>query len=371
MTHEPLDLTPAFARTTHLVELVAEAERLAALVVRADRDARAAVRDDLLARSAVASMRLDGARLEAPPSADQLAAAPDIAPRAGDPRATSWFEAMRAAIDRDEAPVTEVTVLEYLGVRAALTSDDLTATLLTEATATLKELHRRLTRGLLDQTHAGTPRRTDQAVHDASTGRVIFFPAAPDEIPSRLAALDGWLASVGAREHGLVVSGVVHHELLRVHPYEAANGRLARTAARLVLRARGLDPDGLGASEVVLLEDALGYYEEVARTVRRRDLTIWLEHWGEAVTGGLRLAARRLGLLPDEAGDRPSRFLASWQPDAFTIADYRAEADVGPEQARADLRELLETGRVRRVPGSRGLRYRRAAGDGPAPPPTP
>ena len=355
----PATFPPRLTRTPHLVDLVGEVERLAALLDGAGADARARVRDDLQAQAAVASLQLDGSGLTAPPSAEELAAVEGLVVEASPQRPGGWFDAMRAAIDRDEVPVTEVSVLEYLGVRAGLASDDLTATVLTQATDAFAELHRRLTRGLLTPEHAGRPRRTDQAVHDASVGRVIYFPAPCADIPGRLAALDGWLASAGAREHGLVVSGVVHHELLHVHPFEAANGRLARTAARLVLRARGLDPDGLGASELLLLDDAIGYYEEVARTVRRRDLTIWLERWSEAVAGGLRVAASRLGLLDEVPGARPTGFLDSWANDAFTVADYRAHAQVGPEQARADLRELLEAGNVRRVPGSRGLRFER------------
>ncbi|MDX1621116.1 MAG: hypothetical protein R3320_09010, partial [Nitriliruptorales bacterium] len=134
--------------------------------------------------------------------------------------------------------------------------------------------------------------------------------------------------------------------------------RLARAAGRLALRARGLDPDGLGLPEVVLARDPIGYYEEVARTTRRRDLTIWLERWGEAVVAGLREALARSGLTHEEAAsDRSRAFLEAWEQARFTIADYRAAAGVGPEDAKQDLRGLLDAALVRRVPGSRGLRF--------------
>jgi Fic family protein len=341
-----------FARTPHLVELVAEAERFAAALAAAtgpDRDALAARRADA---AVLASLQLDGARLERLPATDEL---PDLldAPLPAD-RAGTWLDAMGSLReDPDEA----IQALETAGVRAADASADLEDRLLTSPTEALTELHRRLTRGLVAAEIAGTARRTEQAVHDASIGRILYFTTDPAAIPRELALLDAWLASAATREHALVVSGMLHLELLRIHPFEAANGRLARAAARLVLRGRGLDPAGLAAPEPHLAADPLGYHEEVARTLRRRDATIWLERWGEAVTEGLRTAARELGLLDRDLPERAARFLDRHDDDAFTVAEYRAEAAAGPEDARADLRDLLDAGRIDRVPGSRGLRF--------------
>lgn len=352
--------TPRFTRTPHLVDLIAESERLAQLVAGAPDHER--LREPRLEAAAVASLRLDGSPLTAPPD---LRHAPDpdapIAETA--PRRGTWFDAMRSGtdVDLEDDALAEVQALEYLGVRAALESDDLLELVLTEPLEALTTLHRRLTRGLLEEDRAGAPRQSEQAVHDASVGRIIYFPSEPHAIPREIHLMSGWLVSAGAREHALVVSGVLQHELLRIHPFEAANGRLARVAARLVLRARGLDPAAAAAAEVALAEDAIGYHEEVARTVRRRDLTIWLERWGEAVGSALRQAARELDVLEVAVPDRARAAIAG--RGAFTVADYRAAAEVGPEESRADLTALLDAGLVERVWGSRGLRFRTRSSD--------
>jgi fido (protein-threonine AMPylation protein) len=346
-----------FSRTPHLVELVAEAERLAAALAAAAGSARASLAVRTADAATLATLRLDGAELDELPATDDLPADPTyLAASAADDRPGTWLDAMRTL--RDD-PDEAVQALETAGVRAADASLDLQDRLLTAPSGALAELHRRLTRGLVAPEVAGAPRRSDQAVHDASTGRVLYFPTEPAAIAGEMALLDAWLTSAAAREHALVISGMLHLELLRIHPFEAANGRLARAAARLVLRGRGLDPAGLAAPELSLAADALGYHEEVARTRRRRDATIWLERWGEAVTDGLRDAARELDLLPSDLAARPARFLDGREDDAFTVADYRAEAEVGPEDARAELRQLLDAGAVDRVPGSRGLRFLR------------
>jgi hypothetical protein len=353
---------PRYTRSDHLVGLVAEVERLASLVGTADPAARrrvAAARGDAAIH---ASLVLDGAPAAALPdqrtAEERLAArAPDgatrPAARAGAPR-RGWLDTLRVLEDPADE---ELRALEVVGVARALAADAPADALFVDLAEALRELHGHLTRGLIDAERVGAPRTSDQAVHDGSVGRLLYATAAPAAVPGEVALLGGWLVAAGSREHALIVSGVVHLELLRIHPFDAANGRLARAAARLLLRARGLDPDGLAAPEPALARDPLGYHEEVARTLRRRDLTIWLERWGEAVSDGLRTAARDLALLPDAVPDRAARFVADRDDPAFTLADYRAQTPALPEPARADLAALLDAGRIRRRPGSRGLRF--------------
>ncbi len=345
-------ISAPFSHSPHLTAQVAEAERLAA-VLSATRPAEHDV-EQLLAEAAVASLRLDGSPIAGVPDVDGTGGSHEPATRtAGRPRPGTWFDYFRAEPLGDR----ELMATEYLGARAGLGAGDLAEALVTAAQDALAELHRRVTRGLLDETLAGRHRRTEQAVHDRSVGRILYRAPHPEEIPARLAMLETWLVSAATREHPLVVSGVVHLELLDLQPYEAANGRLARSAARLILRGGGLDPGGLGAAEVVLVRDPIGYYQEVAATRRRRDLTIWLERWGEAVVGGLRLACHLRGLLNADVPTRAETFLADWHEPRFTVADYHERLGGAPEELRADLERLLDAGRVRRVLGSRGLRF--------------
>jgi fido (protein-threonine AMPylation protein) len=354
-------VTFPFARSPHLVALIAEVERLATRLAGADPAVRAQHRHAQVLAAAHASLALDGARAAAgldPAEAAARVARSDADPDAGAEVASSrrtratWLDTLQVLDDPEE---DLVAALELLGVLAADDSDDLTGTVLTDATSTLGELHRRLTRGLVAADRAGATRQLEQAVHDGATGRIVFRTTPPQEVPRELSLLGAWLASTGTREHGVVASGVLHLELLRLHPFDAANGRLARAAARLVLRARGLDPDHLAVPEVALAGDLLGYHEEVARTLRRRDLTVWLERWAEAVAEGLRSSARAAGVLDARPDPDAVRFVA--EEPAFTIAELRAGLGAGPEEARAQVEALLDAGLLRRVPASRGLRF--------------
>ncbi|MTV26465.1 Fic family protein [Nitriliruptoraceae bacterium ZYF776] len=360
---------PRFDRSPHLVELVAEVERLAAAVAA---PAGAERRDTVVAGrrhdAVVASLQLDGSPVAAAPDPHVLAAARERVERMGSdpatPRRGTWFDAMRAfdEVDVDDPEAAahddQLHALEYAGADAAFGADDLITSLRSAPGDALAELHRHLTDGLVAPDRAGAPRVSEQAVHDAAVGRILYFTVDPVAVPRELGLLGAWLASAAAREHALVVSGVVHLELLRIHPYDAANGRLARAAARLLLRDGGLDPDGLAAPEPALDRDRLGYHDEVARTLRRRDLTIWLERWGEAVSDGLRASARALGVATSAVPDATAAYLDGLGADArFTVADHRAATGAAPADAAAALRAALDAGQIVREPGTRGLRF--------------
>lgn len=351
----------------HLATLIAEAEELAARCRAADADRRAAVGPPVRDRAALASLRLDGSPIRAVPPADAVLAARDTVHVAvqEDPRRGTWFDAMRAldGVDPDDPEAVSrdasLQALEFDGVATANASDDLAAALLEDPLPALAELHRRLTLHLVAPERTGQLRVAEQAVHDASVGRIMYFTVDPDRIADELDRLGTWMSSASAGQHGLVASGIVHLELLRIHPFDAANGRLARAAARLVLRSRGLDPDGLAAPESVLDADRLGYHDEVASTLRRRDATIWLERWGEAVTAGLRDAARALGQLEVDVPAGATAFLAGRDAgSSFTVAEHRSAAGLSPEESRQHLAALLDAGAITRVGGSRGLRFR-------------
>ncbi len=346
-------VTPTFTRTPHLVDLIAEAEHLSAMLTLAD-PAPAA---DLWRDAAMASLAMDGSTIPAPPSEADLEASRSAEDLEGLAGTVGWADAMDR--EHDEAPdATDldriVWAREYQGVIDAVTADDLADRLLRDPLGALATLHGTLTRGLTPPEHIGALRRSDQAVHDAATGRIVYFATDPSAVAAEVHGLAGWVASAGAREHGLLLSGVVHAELLRIHPFESANGRLARAAARLLLRGRALDPHGLAVPELALQADALGTYEEVARTARRRDHTIWLERWGEAVTSGLRTSAIRLGMLDPEVPARARDFVHE-RTGRFTVIDYRGDVGVEPPDARADLERMLDAGVIRRVLGGRGL----------------
>ncbi len=74
-------------------------------------------------------------------------------------------------------------------------------------------------------------------------------PTGDPERSARLGALAA-LVTGGTTAPAVVVTAVVHAELLATAPFTVASGTVARGAARLTMISRGLDPKALGIPEV-------------------------------------------------------------------------------------------------------------------------
>jgi len=274
------------------------------------------------------------------------------------------------SVEVDQAELARLADLEREGARAGVAAHDLTAAFGRGSAdaaglgTALVALHGRITAGLVADERAGQLRRGPRVVHDASVGRVLYFPTDPSLLP------DAWEAllrrAAGGRADGngaahqpsAVRAALLHLELLRHQPFDAANGRVARAASRLALLADGLLPSGLGGPDVPLAEDPLAYHEEVAASARRRDATSWVERIVEAQGQSLRaaldvleVAARRTAI------DRPE--LPGGLEATFTLGDITSLPEVDSSGARTLCSHWVIAGAARRVPGSRGLRLMR------------
>ena len=350
--------------TAYLVALVAEASTAAGRLIDLEPDRRAAMAAQSRRDVARYSARLDGSPLD-----DATAAAVDDgtwtppADVVAVQHVGGWAEALRL----EGMATSDVAGVEYSNLLAA---DDLQPELAHDffdrPLEALAALHAVICRGLVDADVAGRFRTTVQAVHDGAQGRVVYNAPDPLALPDLMAELQAWLRGDGqegsAAYPAPVASAMVHELLLQWQPFEAANGRLARAAARLVLRARGMDPDGLAVPERWWAADPGGYYAEVAATIRRRgDLGPWAERSVEALAAALEDAADSAHAAPETTPD-PRAITAAEQlgpGESITVADYAVAHGVSRETAWRDLRTLAVAGVVVREPKSLGRRFRK------------
>ena len=351
--------------TAYLVALIAEASMAAGRLLDIDPERRAAIAQAARSESSLLSARLDGSPLDDATAADVDSgrwATPDELVAVE--RVGGWAGALRL----EGMATADVAAVEYANLLRAHAEEPRLATeLFDRPLAVLGELHGLICTGLVDPEVVGRTRGTVQAIHDGAQGRVVFNPPDPDLLPGLLAELEAWLRGDGqegsAAYPAPVAAAIVHELVLQWQPYEAANGRLARAASRLVLRARGMDPDGLAVPERVWAQDPAGYYSEVAATIRRRgDLGPWVERSTEALVAALDEAAR--AAHPEAPAVEPSsraRAAAAQMAagEVITVADYARRHGVSRETAWRDLRTLAVYGAVVREPRSLGRRYRK------------
>ena len=351
--------------TSYLVALIAEASTAAGRLLDIDPD-RAA---DIAQASRHASARLS-ARLDGSPLDDETVAAVDegrwVAPEelVAVEKVGGWAGALRL----EGMATSEVAAVEYANLLRAHAQEARLATeLFDRPLEVLAEVHGMLCSGLVDPEIVGRSRATAQAIHDGAQGRVVFNPPDPELLPGLLADLEAWLRGDGqegsAAYPAPVAAAILHELLLQWQPYEAANGRLARAAYRLVLRARGMDPNGLAVPERTWAQDPGGYYSEVAATIRRRgDLGPWVERCTEALVSALDEAesVAHPDAPPVEPSSRARAAVQQLAPgEVLTVVDYAARHAVSRETAWRDLRTLAASGAVIREPRSLGRRYRK------------
>lgn len=344
--------------TDHLVDLVGCIEAHAARLRGSGAAERAALAEHARREHARLSVRLDASPLNdaTADAVDRGDLVPDPPPPA-EPAAAAggWVQALKL----DGMATQDIAALEYANALSAVDAEPaLAERIFDEPLEVLGELHRLLCAGLVEPDRVGQPRRTDQAIHDGAQGQVLFALPAPDALPARLQALSDWLGAGSATLATPVLAGVLHETLLEWHPFEAAGGRLARAAARVLVRARGLDPDGAVMLERRPAADPLGYHRQVAATIRRRrDLTPWLEWWLEGVAEAVTEAADALLAHRPDVPARLREWLAAPGPARATVREYAEAVGVSLEAASGDLRAAWRAGLARPEAGSRGLRW--------------
>ena len=89
----------------------------------------------------------------------------------------------------------------------------------------------------------------------------------------------------------IIVSGLTHYELFRIHPFINGNGRTARIIAMTVLYKRGYD-----LKSFLTLDDyynmGISNYYEALKTVNPDllDDTLWLEYFTNGVAVSMRIS---------------------------------------------------------------------------------
>lgn len=134
--------------------------------------------------------------------------------------------------------------------------------------------------------------RTDDVTDD-----LLGLPPPPSaaEVGVRLGLLADLLTAKTAAP-AVVVSAIVHGELLALRPFVWGNGLVARAAARLVLVSRGLDPKAVTAPEVGHADEASAYRSAVL-AYADGDVATWVGHCAHAVELGARETLAICGAL--------------------------------------------------------------------------
>jgi len=234
------------------------------------------------------------------------------------------------------------------------------------------EVHRVVTKDTLENMEdVGTFRDLQVFVGNRITGEVIFMPPPTDQVPGLVGEFLEWFNSGESGDiDPVMVAGVTHYEIARIHPFIDGNGRTARVMATLTLYKQGFDLKRFFALDDYYDHDRRSYYAALRRVDQSTlDLTGWLEYFTGGVAVSIKAVRDRvLGLSKDvkflkERGqialtERQMR-IVEWIMDKgqITNRDVREIFGISNRAALDEISKLLELGVIKQVGSGRSVHY--------------
>ncbi len=149
----------------------------------------------------------------------------------------------------------------------------------------IKRLHELTVKKILSSETIGEYRKKQVVVRNSYTGKVSFKPPLSVAIPFQIKDLIAFINSKSEQDiHPVLKSGVVHYELVRIHPFLDGNGRVARALSTLILFLEGYDIRKFFSLEEYFDKEAVKYYDALQSVGKNDgDLTKWLEYFTEGL----------------------------------------------------------------------------------------
>lgn len=181
----------------------------------------------------------------------------------------------------------------------------------------LLKIHGVLTTGTLrDQKDCGVFRNRSvfvgRRIFDGTGFKEVveYMPPKTKDVPRLVSEFLNWLNPNKIKEISpVILAGIVHYEIARIHPFIDGNGRTARLMACLVLYKSGFDHRRFFALDDFYDENRAAYYAalKTAQT-NKGDITKWLEYFTDGVLYSIdkiKDFIEKIGLSPKiEEGER-------------------------------------------------------------------
>ncbi|MDZ4227630.1 MAG: Fic family protein, partial [Candidatus Levybacteria bacterium] len=239
---------------------------------------------------------------------------------------------------------------------------------------TIKKLHRVTVNKILPSEKCGEYRKTKVVIKNNQTGKVTFRPPEANTVSTKIKDLLVFIENSQKQDvHPVLESGIVHYELVRIHPFLDGNGRVARALSTLILFLEGYDIRKFFSLEEYFDSAAAEYYEALQSVERSSgDLTKWLEYFTQglaielskikekveriSVDGKLR---EKLGGKPLLLTDRQLRIIEYIQKTGYLQNQAFEELFpmVSEDTILNELKVLLKNGIIKKQGITKGAKY--------------
>jgi len=177
----------------------------------------------------------------------------------------------------------------------------------------IKKLHKITVNKILPIEKCGEYRKTQVVIKNNQTGQVSFRPPEASLISAQINDLLVFIESSQDQDiHPVLKSGIVHYELVKIHPFLDGNGRVARALSTLILFLEGYDIRKFFSLEEYFDSGATEYYEALQSVEKEGgNLTKWLEYFTQGLAIELSKIKEKVekisvdGKLREKLGGKP------------------------------------------------------------------
>lgn len=238
----------------------------------------------------------------------------------------------------------------------------------------IKRIHLFTVEKILAAEQCGEYRKTQVVIKNSRTGEVSFRPPDAALVAPQIADLIAFINTPPEQDiHSILKSGIVHYELVRIHPFIDGNGRVGRALSTLILFLEGYDIRKFFSLEEYFDSSPEEYYTALQSVGKADgDLTIWLEYFTQglaieltkikdkveqiSVDGKLR---EKLGGMPLLLTERQLKIIEYIQKVGYlqNQAFKQLFPMVSEDTILNELKALLDAGIVKKHGVTKGAKY--------------
>lgn len=160
-------------------------------------------------------------------------------------------------------------------------------------------LHKDITSGLLDETFLeGHYKIVNNKIKNEKTKEIRYIPPVPSEVPKLINDLIEWINNKSNDLHPVIVAGIVHYEIVRIHPFVDGNGRTARALTSIILFLKSFDIKKYFSLDEQYNFNRSAYADALKSADESCDLTKWLEYFAEGVSISVHNIFKMISDLP-------------------------------------------------------------------------
>ena len=145
---------------------------------------------------------------------------------------------------------------------------------------TILSVHKDLTKDLLrNPEYEGKFRDTRVFIGNLHTQEINYMPPDAYKVPGLVDNLLDWLNNSADEMYPVIIAGILHYELVRIHPFVDGNGRTSRLMATLILSVHKFNINNYFTLDEYYNQDRQAYVDALHSADKNHDLTNWLEYF--------------------------------------------------------------------------------------------